>query len=437
MKQEEYILGAAMSTDASALSLIETIKNPNCFTTELRQAIFKAILSLFEAGKRPDVINTPTECQKFIKRPENDIISYCIGLTAIVSGTSNQKELCEFVQDIYLKRRLQGLAPYLNSLEGNTDTFQEVMADHILRLDEIESENTQEGVATLLEMITETKEQILIQATSGGVVGMQTGIEVLDKTTGGMQDGHLITIAGRPGMGKSVLAMNIAYHVAKTERVLVFSREMTASELIKRIVASESDFTMQELFTNTIQANRVDQFNIAADQINETGLIIDEHSSKLGDLVYRVRKEARKGLRLVVIDYLTLIDGQVKGGNDTANLTKITRTLKQLAKEIKIPIIQLAQLNREVENRPLKMPQLSDLKQSGSVEEDSTLVIFCYRPQYYDMETFEDGTNSEGMADLIIAKNRNGNVGRIRLGFEGNKARFRDYNALDNSQQPF
>jgi replicative DNA helicase len=437
MKQEEYILGAAMSTDASALTLIETIKSPHCFTTELRQAIFKAIISLFESGKRPDVINTPTECQKFIKQPENDIISYCIGLTAIVSGTSNQKELCEFVQDIYLKRRLQGLAPYLSNLHGNTDTFQEVMADHMLRLDEIEGENTQEGIATLEEMINETKEQILIQASSGGIVGTRTGIEVLDRTTGGLQDGHLITIAGRPGMGKSVLAMNIAYHVAKTERVIVFSREMTASELIKRIVASESDFTMQELFTNTIQANRVDQFNRAADQINETGLIIDEHSRRLGDLVYRVRKEARKGLKLVVIDYISLIDGQVKGGNDTANLTNITRTLKQLAKDLRIPIIQLAQLNREVENRPLKMPQLSDLKQSGSVEEDSSLVIFAYRPQYYDMDTFEDGSSSEGMADLIIAKNRNGNVGRIRLGFEGNKARFRDYNAVNNNEPQF
>ncbi len=425
MRQEEYILGAAMLNENACLDLVETIKNPDAFTNNMRKGFFKAIKALFESGKRPDIINTPTEAQKFLKKPENDLMSFAISLTNQVSGTSNTKELAEYVQDQYLKRRLGTLSAYLQGLDKNPKTYQELMAEHLLKLDEIENENDGEKAKGLKDQVEEAKEQVKLQIVSGGVVGTKTGLKELDEKTGGLQDGHLITIAGRPGMGKSVLAMNIAYYVAQGSRALFFSREMTSSELIKRIVCSTSDFTMAELFTYRPESNRLEAFNAAANQIGLSGLVIDEESYRLSDIVYRIRKEARQGLRLAVIDYLQLLEGQVQG-NDTANLTKITRTLKQLAKELNIPIIILSQLNREVEHRPNKVPMLSDLKQTGSIEEDSNIVIFCYRPEYYGLD-FQDETPSGGLADLIVAKNRNGKTGAVRVRFEGNKASFLNF----------
>ena len=425
MNNEEYALGAAMLNEKAALTLVDIIKNENAFTDPLRRAFFNAIKSQFAKGSTPELISTANEVTKFIKRDVNEINAYAIGLINLVSGTSNQEEICSYINDLYLKRSLTALSPILQYADKNTDPYNLIVAEVLSKIDKL-SEDLSESKANLEQQVIEVQDQVKMQALSSGIIGLRSGISILDKKTGGLQAGHLITIAGRPAMGKSVLALNIALEVSKTEKVLFFSREMTASEILKRAVCADGSFHMSELFTGSINEKRLTDFNKETNELLKRGLIINEDDYKLPDIVYQIRKQEMTGLGLVIIDYLQLLEGSNFRSNDTSQLTEITRTLKQVAKALSIPIIILSQLNRDVESRPRKIPQLSDLKQSGSIEEDSNMVILCYRPEYYEISDFPDGSYAEGKAQLIVAKNRNGGTGFVTTGFNGNKAIFYD-----------
>jgi len=207
---------------------------------------------------------------------------------------------------------------------------------------------------------------------------------------------------------------------------------MTSQEVVKRInPIMGGSFEMNRLFTYGLSKEEVKRFELEMKPVDEWPLIIDEQSNNINQVLFQIKRFARKNPNgIVIIDYVQLLNGFVdkKGQNDTSVLTDITRSLKQVAKQTSLPVIILSQLSREVEKQPNKLPLLSNLKQSGSIEEDANLVIFCYRPEYYDLETFPDdsGTDARGLADLIIAKNRNGGTGYCRIGWEGAKVLFYD-----------
>jgi len=288
----------------------------------------------------------------------------------------------------------------------------------------------------------------------GGISGLSTGLIDLDQKTGGLHPSDLIVLAGRPGMGKSALAVNIAYNVARAYRyelqpdgvrktisggqVLVYSLEMSGEQVILRVLSDRSGISSDRIRKGEIQSHEFGAIRDAAIELNEIPLYVDDTGGlSIAKLVARARRQKRQsGLDLVVVDYLQLIDAGMSGENRVVQITMITMALKALAKELGCPVIALSQLSRQVEQREDKHPQLADLRESGSIEQDADMVWFVYREQYYlEQSEPREGTPEHiewlqrleacaGLAELIIGKQRHGPVGTVRLAFNGELTRF-------------
>lgn len=431
MKAEERILGAALMRKTALLTLLETIPDEEAFTSESRRAYFKAIRELFSEGREVDTINTSERATKWLKIPSFEIEADLMRMAAEIDLGYKDQDYAEGILNAYEKRKINLLASKMQAKakEESADA-REIVGEAFKDLEAVVKVIRDEK--TLEEQAQEVKEQMEQMSAGVTVTGLKTGLDKLDQTLGGLQPGQLITIAGRPGMGKSILALNIATENSRQREVLFFSREMTSSELLKRVMAAREGFNMS-IFTNPLPPEGLRFFNEQLDTwVQENSLIINEKDSTLSQMLYTIKRKASRGtLGLVVVDYLQLL--QYKG-NQTDFLNQATRSLKQVAKDLDIPVIILSQLNREVENRPNKLPQLSDLKQSGSIEEDSNVVVFVYRPEYYGLDTFPDGEQAEGKAWAIVAKNRNGRTGKAVLGFDGYRAKFRNYEEQPTNQ---
>jgi replicative DNA helicase len=285
-------------------------------------------------------------------------------------------------------------------------------------------------------LLTETVEQIdklYSRENKNDIIGLSTGLVDLDKITAGLQEGQLIIVAGRPSMGKTTIVMNMAEHVALTEKkaVAVFSMEMSGPQLAMRMIGSVGRVDQHQLRTATFKDDDWPRLVDAVGKLNEGPMYIDDTA---GLNVLEVRSRARRlhrqcgGLALVVIDYLQLMSGTGRGGqeNRATEIAEISRSLKSLAKELKVPVVALSQLNRSVDARQDKRPLMSDLRESGAIEQDADVILFIYREEVYNATP-----ENAGVAELIVAKQRNGPVGKVPLTFLGKFTRFENYAGAD------
>lgn len=430
---EKKVLGTALMYESAAVLMSEIILSSDIFLDELNKGYYKAICGTLDSPKGYNTTLVISRAKNALKQVEgNEVESYALDLMNYTEAPSIISSLCSELISDYVRRSVNEFGLRLSAYAKDYGIEPPALLDKANEgIKNIENLIGGEDVETIKEQVERTVEQIKIAAENTGLVGYETGLTELDRITGGYQRGHLITIAGRPGMGKSALALKTIVHSClRGVPCLLFSREMTAEEIVKRSSCLVGGtFNMQELFTQGLSKSQAEYFEKETEPIKQWPLTIDEHSSDLTKVIFEIKRFAKFNPDgIVFIDYIQLLNGfsDKKYTGETAKLTDITRALKQVAKSCNIPIVELSQLNRDVEQRGDKMPMLSDLKQSGSIEEDSNLVIFCYRPEYYRIETFKDGTNSEGLADLLIAKNRSGRTGYARVRYEGIRVKFSD-----------
>lgn len=432
---QQKVIGAAIMNEGSCIDMLEIIKTPDVFTDKDCNSFYKAIRELYTNGKVIDYHSVPNEASAMKLGAKNDLYLSVVRFTSMVSGTSKQKQDCFYLLQFYVQRRLQVAGMEISALAGNSSESLELLAIAHDKIEKIDKDIEVEEVRTNEEIFDLVIEDVKQIGKGIKISGHPTGLYDLDRVLGGLQGGQLITLAARPSMGKTALALKIAKTVAgKVGTTLFVSIEMTEEELLKRLAASEVEgLDMTMMFQSGVKENEYDLLEEAKKIILNLPLIIESKSFSLTELIYKIKKyKSRFNLKLVVIDYLQLMNGfegkNYGGGSsaETGKITDITRNLKQLAKALDIPIVLLSQLNREVEKRPDKRPQLSDLRQSGSIEEDSNTVLLLYRPEFYDMDTFTDGSSSEGLCEIIIPKNRSGKTGSVMARYVGNKTAFYD-----------
>jgi replicative DNA helicase len=282
-------------------------------------------------------------------------------------------------------------------------------------------------LGTLLAGVVERIEELYNRDNPSEVTGMETGFADLDKMTAGLQAGDLVIVAGRPSMGKSALAVNIGEHIALQMKlpVLIFSMEMGSHQLAMRMIASVGRLNSQNLRTGRLQADDWNKLSAALGRLNEAPILIDETPALTAmEVRSRARRVAKQygNLGLIVVDYLQLMQAQGQGENRATEISEISRGLKALAKELKVPVMALSQLNRSLEQRPNKRPVMSDLRESGAIEQDADVILFIYRDEVYDVDS-----KDKGIAEIIIGKQRNGPIGTVRLTFLGEFTRFENF----------
>jgi len=311
------------------------------------------------------------------------------------------------------------------------------------KLYEVTQGNIKRSSETAQNLVMQAKKRIEEISNKEGLSGVPSGFTDLDKLTSGWQPSDLVIIAARPGMGKTALTLTMARNIAVGQNIPVafFSLEMSSVQLITRLISSETGLSSEKLRTGNLEPHEWEQLNVKVKSLEQAPLFIDDTPSlSIFDLRAKARRlSSQHGIKLIVVDYLQLMTGggSQKGGNREQEISSISRNLKALAKELSIPVLALSQLSRAVETRGgSKRPLLSDLRESGAIEQDADIVSFIYRPEYYNIDEWDDDDQSptQGQAEFIIAKHRNGGLDSIRLKFIGQLGKFEN---LDNFDSPF
>ena len=404
----------------------------DAFSVIGNKTIYSAIKNLYENSKVVNLTNLLFELNK------NDDINkiggkeYLLDVLNVEPTSGRIDDFIEQVLDCYHRRNLIDTASKIfnDAYNGSIDT-NELFDDAENSIMNVSKSRSSNSIRTFKEVLNSTMEKLdKLSKNNGEVTGLPTGFNDWDRETSGLHEGQLIIIGARPAMGKTVFALNVATHVAlKTDkRVAVFNLEMEAETLTNRILSSVSTVNGRKFNNGRFDTNDWVKINEAASTLEKAKLYIaDNSSANIGDIRSTCRKLAssEEGLGLIIIDYLQLVSGgKAYGSNRQQEVSDISRALKLLALELKIPIIALCQLSRSVETREDKRPTLSDLRESGSIEQDADIVGFLYRDSYYK-KTENPGAPTE--AELIIGKHRNGNTGTIKLIFRGDTCSFLNY----------
>jgi len=333
-----------------------------------------------------------------------------------------------------LRRLVEAATTIIQDTYENQGEVDELLDSAEQKIFQIAQTHDRKGFVWIKEILWPTFEKIeALQANSSSVTGVPTGFADLDELTAGFQPGDLIIVAARPSMGKTAFTLNIAQHAAITARkaVAFFSLEMSKEALVQRILCAEGRVDASRLRTGRLRDEEYAQLATAAGYLNTAPIYIDD-TPAISVLEMRAKarrlKADRQDLELVVVDYLQLMRGSSsKSENRQQEVSEISRGLKALAKELNVPVVALSQLSRAVESRPDKRPMMSDLRESGAIEQDADLITFLYRPEYYFGPTDKDGNSLEGRAELIVAKQRNGATGTVNLMFFKEYTRFESF----------
>ena len=426
---EASVLGAMMIEKEAVPKALELLK-PESFYLSTHRLIFEAMLSLFESGEPIDTVTLYEELKKREQLDEAGGAVYLSKLSQNISSAAN----IEYHSKIILEKQiLRGLISSSHEIaqaayEGTNDAF-DILDQAERKIFEItESHLTQsyQGMDRAVRDALEYIEAIHSQTTQK--FSVPTGFYELDEILGGFQKSDLIIIAARPSMGKTALALTLARNAAVDHDVPVgiFSLEMSTMQLIIRLLCAEGKLDAHLVRTGKLPNEEGVKLSKNAHRLIEAPLYVDDSPAQT---VLEIRAKARrlkveKNVGMIIIDYLQLMQGPANSESREREISHISRSLKSLAKELNIPVIALAQLNRAVETRTDKRPQLSDLRESGSIEQDADVVMFLNRPEIYKIESFPDGSPTENVAELIIGKQRNGPTGEIRLAFMKKYARF-------------
>lgn len=430
---EEAVLGAMM-LEKDALSVVIDLLKPDAFYVESNKKIFESIRRLFNKSLPVDIL---TVCQELRLTGELDVVggpSYVASLTTRVGSAANIETHARMVSEQFIKRELIRI-----SGEIQRDSFTETV-DVFDLLDRAESAlfsvaegNIKRGSDDMSTLIAKAIKQLQETKSRGdGLSGVPSGFIDLDRMTAGWQKAALMVLAARPGMGKTAFVLALARNAAVDHKipVAVFSLEMSSVELVNRLISSESELPADLLKKGNLADYQWEQLNHKVTKLAEAPIFIDDTPSiSLFELRARCRRlKAQHDIQMIIIDYLQLMSGnpdQGKSTNREQEIATISRGLKALAKELEVPVIALSQLSRAVESRGGdKRPQLSDLRESGAIEQDADMVMFIYRPEYYNITEDAEGNSTAGRATIIIAKHRNGGLGDVHLRFIDKFAKF-------------
>jgi replicative DNA helicase len=430
IEAEQSVLGGLL-LDNPAWDRIADLLGADDFYRHDHRLIFQAIGRLLEADKPADVVTVFEALQSSGRIEEAGGLVYLSSLAQNTPSAANIRRYAEIVRDRAVLRRLvtagDEIATSALSPQGrDTRAILDEAESLVFRIAEEGARGRQGFVEMdrLLTQVVERIQELFERANPSDVTGVPTGFADLDSKTAGLQPGDLIIVAGRPSMGKTSLALNFGEHVALDQGlpVAVFSMEMGASQLALRLLSSVGRIDQQRLRTGRLQDGDWPRLTEAIRKMHEAPLYIDETPALTAiDLRARARRLARTcgKLGLVIVDYLQLMSASSVGENRATEISEISRSLKALAKELSVPVVALSQLNRTVESRTDKRPVMSDLRESGAIEQDADVILFIYRDEVYNPESPD-----KGVAEVIIGKQRNGPIGRVNLRFGGEFTRF-------------
>ncbi|GLB49931.1 replicative DNA helicase [Neptunitalea lumnitzerae] len=440
---EEVVIGAMM-IDKKGVDEVIDILSPEVFYKDSHRAIFEAVIKLFESTEPIDLLTVSTQLKKDGKLESVGGDFYLIQLTQKVSSSAHIEFHARIILQKYIQRQLIKISSEIieQAYDETTDVF-DLLDNAEAKLYEVTQGNIQKSSESAMSLVLQAKKKIEEISNKEGLSGIPTGFNKLDALTSGWQPSDLIIVAARPGMGKTALTLSMARNIAVDQDIPVafFSLEMSSVQLITRLISSETGLSSEKLRTGKLEKHEWEQLNVKVKSLEKAPLFIDDTPSlSIFDLRAKARRLASQhGIRLIIIDYLQLMTagGSSKGGNREQEISMISRNLKALAKELNVPVIALSQLSRAVETRGgSKRPLLSDLRESGAIEQDADIVSFIYRPEYYKIEEWDDEERSPtaNQAEFIIAKHRNGGLENIRLKFLGHLGKFDN---LDEFDTPF
>jgi replicative DNA helicase len=431
---EEAVLGAMM-IDKKGVDEVIDILQSDAFYKDAHKHIFEAIFQLFTDSQPIDLLTVSSQLKKNAKLDLAGGDFYLIQLTQKISSSAHIEFHSRIILQKYIQRSLIRISSEIieESYDETTDVF-DLLDKAESKLYEVTQGNIKRSSETAQSLVIQAKKRIEEIANKEGLSGIATGFEKLDKITSGWQPSDLVIIAARPGMGKTAFVLSMARNIAIDfgHPVALFSLEMSSVQLITRLISSETGLSSEKLRTGKLEKHEWEQLSVKVKDLEKAPLFIDDSPSlSIFDLRAKARRLASQhGIKLIIVDYLQLMTagGNGKGGgNREQEISTISRNLKALAKELEVPVIALSQLSRAVETRgSSKRPLLSDLRESGAIEQDADIVSFIYRPEYYKIEEWDDDDQSPtaGQAEFIIAKHRNGSLENIRLKFIGNLGKF-------------
>ena len=432
MPLEEAVLGAIM-LDKNALTVVLDILRAESFYLEGHQLIYKAMLRLFERSQPVDLLTVTEELKKSGDLEMAGGPAYLVELTNRVASAANIEYHALIIAQKYIQRELISVSTKIikDAFEDTTDVFQ-LLDDAEQGLFSIAQQNMSRGYDSMSSLAVKVRKQLdELRNREDGLTGVPTGFTDLDRLTSGWQPSDLVILAARPGMGKTSFVLSLAKNAAAEfeKGVAIFSLEMSSVQLAQRLISMEAEISGSKMRNGQLEDYEMQQLNSALERISEAPIFIDDTP---GINIFELRAKCRRlqmqhDISLVVIDYLQLMSGggENQKGNREQEISAISRALKGLAKELEVPVIALSQLSRAVEVRGgTKRPQLSDLRESGAIEQDADIVSFIYRPEYYQILEDEEGQSLKGVAEIIIAKNRHGALKTIKLKFIDEFARF-------------
>ncbi len=430
---EEAVLGAIMLEKDALASIIDIIR-PEAFYKEAHQVIFAAITRLFARTEPIDILTVTNEL-KFSN--ELDVAGgpfYIAQLTNRVASAANTEYHTRIILQKFIQRELIRISSDVikDAYEDTTDVFKllDKAENELFSVGENNLRRNYTGMESLVRDAVKTIESA--KKNQNTFTGVGSGFTELDRTTSGWQPSDLIIIAARPGMGKTAFVLTVARNAAIdfNKPVAIFSLEMASIQLVTRLISAEAQVPGDKLRKGDIESEEWDHLMSRITPLMNAPIYIDDTPSlSIFELRAKARRlKAQHKIEMIIIDYIQLMSAGLErgSGNREQEISTISRSLKSLAKELSIPVIALSQLNRSVEARPNKKPLLSDLRESGAIEQDADMVLFIYRPEYYQQDVGPDGENTQGKAELSIAKHRNGALKEVQLQFISKYAKFVD-----------
>ncbi|MEK4027469.1 MULTISPECIES: replicative DNA helicase [Bacillaceae] len=432
IEAEQAVLGAIF-LEPAALTVASEILIPEDYYRTAHQKIYNTMLKLNDHGKAVDVVTVTEELAAAKDLEDVGGVTYLTELAESVPTAANIEYYARIVEEKSLLRRLIRTATTI-AQEGynREDEVDALLNEAEKSIMEVAQRKNTSAFHNIKDVLVRTYDNIeMLHNRKGDVTGIPTGFAELDHMTAGFQRNDLIIVAARPSVGKTAFALNIAQNVAtKTdENVAIFSLEMGAEQLVMRMLCAEGNINAQNLRTGSLTDEDWRKLTMAMGSLSNSGIYIDDTPGvRIGEIRSKCRRlKQEHGLGMILIDYLQLIQGSGRSGeNRQQEVSEISRSLKALARELEVPVIALSQLSRGVEQRQDKRPMMSDIRESGSIEQDADIVAFLYRDDYYDKES-----ENKNIIEIIIAKQRNGPVGTVQLAF------VKEYNKFVNLERRF
>jgi replicative DNA helicase len=441
---EMAVLGALMLEKDALTSVIDLLK-PESFYKDAHQRIYRAVIRLFDKSEPIDQLTVVHELREMGELEACGGPFYVANLTLKVNSAANVEYHARIITETAIKRELIRISSEIqrDAFEDTTDVFK-LLDDTESALFEVSESNIRKNFDDMRSLMGKAiKELEEKKNQSDGLTGVPTGFTALDRVTSGWQPSDLVIIAARPGMGKTAFVVSAMRNAAVDfkKAVAIFSLEMSSLQLVNRLISAEAELDSEKIKKGSLADHEWQQLNHKITALSAAPIYIDDTPGlSIRELRTKCRRlRSQKDVQMIIVDYLQLMSGNTdgRGGNREQEIASISRALKGIAKELNVPVLALSQLSRSVETRGGdKKPQLSDLRESGSIEQDADMVIFLYRPEYYGLDQDAEGNSTQGVGEVIIAKHRNGSLETVQLKFIGKYTKFADLDGMGGGFDP-